>query len=844
MALRKSRSLTFMRNPLSAFSLFNMLTMTLVLMNIVAVAFKLITSEKEALQIPSKGAEEKRKKRRRLRHKVPADFPRVMDDAEDDNRKYSVLDVLKATQSTLQLLWRMLQCRIENSVFCVAAAFYPAEAQGARDEMYQQISHDVLRTIAGLKFRITQRFDESPFNLVDLTQDTPEPVARKKLDAFLGQEKCCLDAGWSRPVQADVLKEQHDQLGLLLDHIDQFRKNGRSVTVREEALHAQQRRIASGYHARPKKFQRQAAESVVAAAAENFIARGGRANLQAAPPKVVEGVRKVRKNTLKHSRPSQMGNPMLSFVSTKMRANPGTSKEHWVGQWRNLAPNAKTSWVLRHKTQVRQRRAVDKVRADTRAKDAESVSSPWGMGDADYPLRGSFVSELLNMFQTRDSAEAAIKDLDFPGAAEFLETMRAKKHHSQDVAYWYCSQLMGSKIDEKDADVGTWHAVQQAEPASASCRELHPGLCATADADILAELPAFMKQIPKEDCVLKFQRTGCANNEKFTVFVRAVLGPECIAMGRRTKTPLRMFFAQLELANRDPSPECYMVQYGPHAYKSSRVPKYPFELNLALSPGVAAKQGGMWNQFEFAKLMLRSAKAWQVCKLECQQASVSRHVVKGIVTQATVNISGDAAAPEASRASGSASSASRANAPEDWSFFDDPFLKHMQSKAGVTEVVAQVKGQVGVQNVVEEVTGQVELQNDLDGYESELSIYEDGADSDDELAEVVAGIGQQVRARDAERPSSSDAPAAETGRADPTDAAVRAPKTTSTDFDMVSRALHPRILPSAYRIYHQKYANTYALFQNSKQVKGTVKHINREGGHQGSLDAFLRIVDD
>ena len=136
------------------------------------------------------------------------------------------------------------------------------------------------------------------------------------------------------------------------------------------------------------------------------------------------------------------------------------------------------------------------------------------------------------MFQNRDSAEAAIKDLDFPGAAEFLEAMQTKKYHSQDVAYHYCCQLMGNKIDEKDAQVGTWHAVQQAEPASASCMELHPGLCATADAQILAELPAFMKQIPKEDCVLKFERTGCASNQKFTVFVRAVLGPECIAMGR------------------------------------------------------------------------------------------------------------------------------------------------------------------------------------------------------------------------------------------------------------------------------------------------------------------------
>ena len=521
-----------MRNPLSAFSLFNMLTMTLLLMNIVAVAFKLITSEKEALQIPSKGAEEKRKKRRRFRHKIPPDFPQVIDDAEDDNRKYSLLDVLKASQSTLQLLWRMLQCTIENSVFCVAAAFYPAEAEAPRDEMYRQISHDVLRTIAGLKFRIIQRFDTSPFNLVDLTQDTPEPVARKKLDAFLGQSKCCLDVGWSQPVQADVLKEQHDQLGLLLDHIDQFRKNGRSVTVREEALHAQQRRIASGYSARPKKFQRQAAESVVAVAAENFIARGGRANLQAAPPQVVQGVRTVRKGTLKHSRPSQMGNPMLTFISSKMRANPGTSKDHWVGQWQTLPPNTKTSWVLRHKTQVRQRRAVDKARADARAKDAESASSPWAMGDANYPLRASFVFELLEMFQNRDSAEAAIKDLDFPGAAEFLEAMQTKKYHSQDVAYHYCCQLMGNKIDEKDAQVGTWHAVQQAEPASASCMELHPGLCATADAQILAELPAFMKQIPKEDCVLKFERTGCASNQKFTVFVRAVLGPECIAMGR------------------------------------------------------------------------------------------------------------------------------------------------------------------------------------------------------------------------------------------------------------------------------------------------------------------------
>lgn len=532
MAVRKSRSLAFMRNPLSAFSLFMMLTMNLLLQNIVGVAFKLI---KVGLDMPS----EKRSKRRRLRHKASPHSPDHVEDDKDDNRKYSILDVLKTTQSALQLLWRVLQCAVENSVFCVAAAFYPPEAQAPRNEMYEQISSDVLKTIAGLKFRIIQRFAESPFSLVDLTQDTPEPVVRKKLDAFLGQRKCCLDVGWSQPVQADLLKEEHDQLGLLLDHVDQFRKNGRSVTVREEALHAQQRRLANGFHSRPKPFPRQAAESVVAVAAANFTARGGRANLQAAPPRVVQGVRKVRKNKLKHTRPSQMGNPMLTFVSTKLRANPGTTREHWRQQWTTLPPSARTSWTLRHKTQVRQRRTADKLHAEARAKDAESVSTPWGMGDAEFPLRASFVSDLLDMFQDRERAEAALKDIGSPETAEFLEAMKTKKYHSRDVAYHFCCQRMGCKIDESAAEVGTWHAVQQASPTSQSCMELHPGLCATADAAIVAALPAFMKQIPKEDGVLKFERSGCAANEKFTVFVRAVLGPECcVSMGHDSSLQL------------------------------------------------------------------------------------------------------------------------------------------------------------------------------------------------------------------------------------------------------------------------------------------------------------------
>ena len=47
-----------------------------------------------------------------------------------------------------------------------------------------------------------------------------------------------------------------------------------------------------------------------------------------------------------------------------------------------------------------------------------------------------------------------------------------------------------------------------------------------------------------------------------------------------------------------------------------------------------------------------------------------------------------------------------------------------------------------------------------------------------------------------------------------------------------------RSLPSKYRIYFQKKANTYAMFHNNKQVKGSIRRVCFSGGLSGASPVF------
>ena len=479
MAVRKSRSDKFLKEDTSAFTLLSLLTLHLLLQRVTSVAFKLTNVDKEGMGFDRSGADRARAKRRRMAYKGPhvqVDMP----------ERYTLQDLFDAGKAVLRQLWLLLERNVKQSILCVSAFFWPADKP--ESEMLQHLTSDILKTICGLKFRLTQKHESPPFNMLDLrmlTSEEPGGPSYVKLREFEQIRRCCLDPFWGRPVAEQVAQEQHDPLGVLKDHMEIFRRHTRPVSTREEATHALQRKIAGGTSAKPRAFHRQAAAVVVSAAADHWSARGGR-DLTVAKPEIQRAMKQVRQKKMKHKRPHQFGSAMFFYIANQMSANSGQTWSQWKDTWMGLSPESKLMWKRRHQLDVQGRRRQEACVAAARearmkASDRENLS-PWKIGDESFPLRPEWVADLLAPFSSKRTGLQVLRDA---GLLEAEDRCR-RQYHSGDAAEAKCKAHLGTLIDDAATSAGTWPSAQAAEVPFESCASVHPGLC---DADLHGTCP-------------------------------------------------------------------------------------------------------------------------------------------------------------------------------------------------------------------------------------------------------------------------------------------------------------------------------------------------------------------
>ena len=519
MALRKNRADQFLQDEESTFSLLSMLTLNLLLQRVTRVAFKLTNADKDGLGFPRKA-----EKRRRISRKGPAGHASDADAAVGghENGPRTAADLLIAARSVIRDLWKLLDTDVHESVWCVAVAYWPASQPVS--SMLMTLAADMLKTLAALKFRITMRFEVPPLFfwgqrfLGDNVEDEGE--LDPNVQHFLRTSPCCLDPWWGRVVQKDVAAEPHDPSGLLADHVSCFTKHARLVSVREETMHALQRKVAGGFAAKPRSFDRQAASVVLATASDHFMARGGR-NLNSAHTTVKTAMTVIRKKKVTHARPRQFGNGMFAFVGEMLKQNPGSTQEHWRQVWKELPAQEREGWKARQRFKVASKRQRQALQA-TKEREQTVLSTPWALGDDRFPLTTNWVEELLRPFQARQTGREELAKLGTEEATRFLDG--ATSYHSADAAVIRCKEHLGALIDDQSAAKGSWALAETCPPTKDSCFDLHPGLCCKEDVAVLKLMPSFMSHIPKRSTVLRFERCGCSANQKVVIFVRAVLG--------------------------------------------------------------------------------------------------------------------------------------------------------------------------------------------------------------------------------------------------------------------------------------------------------------------------------
>ena len=471
-------------------------------------AFKLINSEREKLGFPRDGAERARHaKRRRLSMKglEPASQPRA---ADVQSQKFSLQDILTASRGVVRDLWKLLDCDESRSLWSVAAYFWPADQP--QDEMLAALTGHSLKTLAALKFRITMKFDFPPYSLLGMSaasdvgqgDEAGEPDPR--VEAFLRMPPCCLDPFWGQVVQSDV-KNGVDSYGALDDYVATFEKHGRVVSLREEAAHALQRKLAGGFIAKPRAFDRQAASMVLCTAQEHFTARGGKC-LKSAAHRIQNAMEVVRKKKIIHHRPKQFGSGMFAFISHQLKTHPGSSRERWRTAWKDMSLQQRSPWNARHRMAVAIRREQRAAEVAQRHEQAdESSNTPWKLGDKQFPLTTAWVRKLLAPFALKRTGRA---ELERVGSKDAERVLDAATYNSADACEAKCKAHLGLIVDDENAAASSWSQVLEFPVAKDACFNLHPGLCQGRDACVLDNMNAFMSQIPKRGALLKFERAG------------------------------------------------------------------------------------------------------------------------------------------------------------------------------------------------------------------------------------------------------------------------------------------------------------------------------------------------
>eukprot|EP00438_Fugacium_kawagutii_P016685 Skav223979 [mRNA] locus=scaffold1107:330082:331695:- [translate_table: standard] len=528
MSVRKNRSKQFLCSEFAHFSICLVLVFHHLLGNITKVGFKLHDSDK--VGIPN-GVDTVRRKRARLRGKqsVSLQLPPL------DERQYSMLDYFSVSLDTIDLLWdNVLSNEVfSKTMFGVAEAFWPAGHP--RASMLERICSDALQSIAALKWRVITRAMAPPYNLLHMCQpECPAEILEKRYRSFMGLPDCCLDAGWSTPVQGDVLQqeEESDRIQRLRFHVQNFLENGRGVSSREECQHATQRKFANGFASLPTTFPSQVAHMTLKASLEHFSSRAGKtvSQVQGIPQQIKRQVRNVRQDRVIHKRPRQYGSAMFLYINAQRRDGVRTSVQELRQQWKELAPAAKESWARKHRLKVASRRIqIQQTQAhlEERARAERTPQTPWGIGDARWPLKEEHVEKFLSPFRSKVTGLQAMQESNAQEVADLRSEYGSGilKYNSMDAAYACAKASFGPMIDDDlVSGCGLWKEMLATPKLKRTCLDNHPGLCSTVDQAILSGVQALVAAFPNKNGLVLVELGSRLPDQRAHVFVRVVTG--------------------------------------------------------------------------------------------------------------------------------------------------------------------------------------------------------------------------------------------------------------------------------------------------------------------------------
>ncbi|CAE7247228.1 unnamed protein product [Symbiodinium sp. CCMP2592] len=534
MTLRKSRAKKFLEDPTSLFSLLCTLCMNFLLDVPMRVCFKLFDADKEGLDIPNRQKEERPRKCRRLRCKGAQAFqiPQI-----DETKQYTLLDINSSSLRVVDYVWKALEAPLELTVLQVPAVFWP-QTRGT-DDMFQYMTRQLLKALAALKWRVGYKFQNAPYRLLDMVREDCSKETQSILtEKFLDMPDCCLSPFWGRPVKDDVLSsleragdEAVDPAVLLKNHVENFKKQTRGVTIREEHQHAMQRTFAGGWRAKARSFWQQAAQAVLANSSKNCFARRQGLVRKAKLKEWASLKRAVQKRRIIHSRPRQCGNAMFFYASTKMSQGGPKTKDELFAEWKSLPAAEKQNWKNRQQLSVIRKRQAKRAAKDREEEELEKCKddTPWGLGCSEHALRPELLGDFLEPYRKKETGVNLLREIDHPAAVAYVAKMDSGevKYHSRDAAVAGAKSKLGTNVEPHSA-VGwdTWNHAEACPAPKPACFDTHPGLCAAKAADkrLISLVPGLVSQLPRQDAILMLEQQGVRAAERQVFFVRLVVG--------------------------------------------------------------------------------------------------------------------------------------------------------------------------------------------------------------------------------------------------------------------------------------------------------------------------------
>ena len=535
MSVRKNRSKAFLANEFAAYTIFVTLIFHHYIGRVTKIAFKLHDEDKSSLL--EKPLSEKEKKRMRRATFKGAQLFHIPDFEEGE--RYGMVDLFDAARDTINMFWRALLSpeAFANSMFALAAElFWPSNRPVS--DMLEHISRDILKAIAGLKWRLLQKAKEFPYKFLPLHQTgASEADWEAALKEFLGLPQCCLDVWWSRPVRLAVVLHPgpEEQLRVFRNHIESFANSVRSVSSREENLHAQQRRCAAGSDAAAKTFEKQAAQMVLRQSWDNFCARC-KVKPRGAPAAVRAASKVVRKGAIKSSRPHQLGNALFSYVASRRRADSTLAFDVLKAEWNGMSEAERAPWKSRQRLKVATRRFQERLVLKHKDQQQQQLDqefkTPWGLGSSEYPLKPELLQEFTTPFRKKNTGMRHLASLETQPAKLFHDAVQAgrKVYHSMDAAVLGSKAMLGQPITNQIAADGTWGKISKLPKAPKPCMFLHPGVCKSKEGHMLPAINSMWQSLPRKDgAVLMLELTLKRRGrnpipQKGVVFLRMVTG--------------------------------------------------------------------------------------------------------------------------------------------------------------------------------------------------------------------------------------------------------------------------------------------------------------------------------